>query len=112
MLMLETDIPTIHKYVLSANDLLTVSNQGLVFIAQDRVMRRLEGRLDKKMPEYSASLYKYKLTMSIVKRLYSEGILTEKEYAQIDTIMVKKYGLSLDSIFRESLPESLDNMFF
>ena len=63
MLMFETDIPTIHKYVLSANDLLTVSNQGLVFIAQDRVMRRLEGRLDKKMPEYSASLYKYKLTM-------------------------------------------------
>ena len=29
-----------------------------------------------------------------------QGIISESEYAEIDTIMTKKYDLSLDSIFR------------
>ena len=31
---------------------------------------------------------------------HAAGVRTESEYAEIDTIMTKKYGLSLDSIFR------------
>lgn len=62
------------------------------------------------MTEYSLLIYKYKLAMSTAKMLLTEGIITEKDYAQIDTIMTKKYGLSLDSIFRENSPYFLDNM--
>ena len=62
------------------------------------------------MAEYSVLIYKYKLAMSTAKTLLREGIITEKDYARIDTIMTKKYGLSLDSIFRENSLFFLDNM--
>ena len=48
--------------------------------------------------------------MTTAKILLNDGIITEKDYARIDTIMTKKYGLSLDSIFRENSPFFLDNM--
>lgn len=61
------------------------------------------------MDELKAKVFRYKLAMSLAKRLYREGYLTPEEYAQIDTMMLGKYGLSLDSIFREKAPEILDN---
>ena len=61
------------------------------------------------MDELKTKIFKYKLAMSMAKRIYREGFLTPEEYAQIDTMMLSKYGLSLDSIFRENAPEILDN---
>ena len=38
--------------------------------------------------------------MSLARDMLRQGIISEGDYAEIDTIMTKKYGLSLDSIFR------------
>lgn len=43
----------------------------------------------------------YRRSMAMVKAMLSEGVINLKEYAEIDTIMAKKYGLSSCSIFRE-----------
>jgi len=45
-------------------------------------------------------LASYKAAMSLAKSMLHQGIISAKDYAEIDTIMTKKYGLSLDSIFR------------
>lgn len=50
--------------------------------------------------EFFRNLAAYKAAMSLAKGMLHQGIITESEYAEIDTIMTKKYGLSLDSIFR------------
>lgn len=42
----------------------------------------------------------YRATMSAVKKMLDEGLISEEEYAVIDTIMTEKYGLSLSVIFR------------
>ena len=47
--------------------------------------------------------------MSLVNTLFHKGIITKDEYARIDTIITNKYGLSLDSIYREKEPYFLDN---
>ena len=44
----------------------------------------------------------YKSVMAQARRLLSAGIVTEAEYAIIDTTMAEKYGLSSCSIFREN----------
>lgn len=41
----------------------------------------------------------YRTTMVLMHRLVSQGIITAEEYANIDTIIAKKHGLSLGSIF-------------
>ena len=41
------------------------------------------------------------MAMSIAKSMLNEGVITEKEYAIIDTMMTEKYGLSSCTIFRE-----------
>lgn len=38
--------------------------------------------------------------MSLAMGMLHQGIISESEYTEIDTIMTKKYGLSLNSIFR------------
>lgn len=73
-----------------------VIKQSPVCIAHVSVTRRLVGRRRKTMADYSESLLKYRVAMSTVNILYNEGIITEKDYVTIDTIMAKKYGLSLD----------------
>ncbi len=50
--------------------------------------------------EHFRRLAAYKAAMSLAKGMLHQGIITESEYAEIDTIMTQKYGLSLDSIFR------------
>ena len=44
----------------------------------------------------------YKSAMAQARRLLSAGILTEAEYAIIDTTMAEKYDLSSYSLFREN----------
>ena len=52
------------------------------------------------MMEFFDRLAAYKAAMSLAASMLRQGIISESEYAEIDTIMTKKYGLSLDSIFR------------
>lgn len=61
------------------------------------------------MDDYKVRVFNYKLAMSLANRLFHEGTISKKEYTRIDTIMTKKYGLSLCSVFREKEPYLLDN---
>ena len=42
----------------------------------------------------------YQATMAVIRQMLSQGLITKKEYDEIDTIMAEKYGLSLSVIFR------------
>ena len=42
----------------------------------------------------------YKTTMSKVKQMLKRGLISSEEYAEIDTIIAKKYGLSSSVIYR------------
>lgn len=46
------------------------------------------------------NVMQYQTVMSWVRSLLNDGIITKAEYAKIDTIMTRKYGLSSCSIFR------------
>ena len=43
----------------------------------------------------------YRTAMSLAKEMLNRGIICQEEYAVIDTIMAKKYGLSSCTIWRE-----------
>ena len=51
--------------------------------------------------EYFASILGYKSAMAQARLMLSKGIISEDEYAIIDTMMAEKYGLSSCSVFRE-----------
>lgn len=42
----------------------------------------------------------YHAVMATARRLVSQGVISQEDYANIDTIIAKKHSLSLDSIFR------------
>lgn len=42
----------------------------------------------------------YRRGLAIAKEMLSRGLINEQDYAKIDTMLTKKHGLSLDSIFR------------
>ena len=53
--------------------------------------------------QYSANnLMAYRISLSLVDRLASEGALTAVERRKAYTIIAKRHGLSLDSIFAEN----------
>lgn len=52
------------------------------------------------MSEYEEALWNYQTAMAFAREMLSQSIITEKEYATIDTIIAKKYGISSCSIFR------------
>ena len=43
----------------------------------------------------------YQATMSIAKNLLSKGVISEEEYAQIDTNFRNKYAISLSTLFTD-----------
>ena len=45
-------------------------------------------------------LLRYQMVMSWVRSLLIKSLITKAEYAKIDTMMAKKYGVSSCSIFR------------
>jgi len=45
-------------------------------------------------------IVQYRLTMSMAREMVNRGLISEKEYAIIDTIMTKKYGVTSCTIFR------------
>ena len=53
-----------------------------------------------RMSDYDKRLFAYQVTMSLAGSMRSQGIISDKEYAKIDTIIAKKYGISSYSIFR------------
>ena len=52
------------------------------------------------MSDYDKRLFAYQVTMSLARSMHFQGIISDKEYAKIDTIIAKKYGISSYSIFR------------
>ena len=46
------------------------------------------------------SILLYKTTMALAKNMLKNGLISAEEYAEIDTIIAKKYGLSLSVIYR------------
>ena len=51
-------------------------------------------------PDRNERVFLYKATMTAVKQMLSQGVITAKEYNDIDTMIAEKYGVSLCSIFR------------
>jgi hypothetical protein len=49
---------------------------------------------------YRSKLENYLASMLQAKRMLTMGILTSDDYAQIDTMMAKKYGISSCSLYR------------
>lgn len=41
----------------------------------------------------------YQMTMSIARRMFSEGLMTEDEYRQIDTMFREKYQPKIGALF-------------
>ena len=52
------------------------------------------------MSDYDKRLFAYQTAMALARSMRSKGIISAKEYAKIDTIIAKKYGISSCSIFR------------
>ena len=50
--------------------------------------------------DYLEKVSSYRRAMSLAGSMRVRGIISEKEYDKIDTIMADKYGISLVSIFR------------
>ena len=48
--------------------------------------------------DYKAELVAYRASMSLAASLLSDGVITEKEYGQIDRIIAKRHGLDLSTI--------------
>lgn len=45
---------------------------------------------------------RYLAAMSVIRRMRDTGLITGKEYTEIDTTMLQKYGLSLCSILSDT----------
>ena len=64
-------------------------------------MLNLEVRGIKMNNDYLTRVFNYKTFMSIVGDMLKQGIISKDEYVKIDTIMLKKYGISSCSIYRD-----------
>lgn len=45
-------------------------------------------------------IFRYQTVMAWVRNLLNQSLITRKEYAKIDTMIARKYGISSCSIFR------------
>lgn len=52
--------------------------------------------------DYRCRLESYLASMLQAKRMLAMGIITPEDYANIDTIIAKKYGISSCSIYRRN----------
>lgn len=52
--------------------------------------------------EYFDRICGYKSAMAQARLMLLRGVISEGEYAEIDTMMAKKYGISWCSLFREN----------
>lgn len=52
--------------------------------------------------EYIQQVARYRIAMSMARSMLNRGIITSEEYAKIDTIMAKRAGISLGTIFADN----------
>ena len=52
------------------------------------------------MPDFEQRQMAYQAAMALARRMLSKGLISEEEYAEIDTIIAKKYGISSCSLYR------------
>ena len=52
--------------------------------------------------EYIQQVARYRIAMSMARSMLNRGIITPEEYAKIDTIMAKRAGISLGTIFADN----------
>lgn len=50
----------------------------------------------------------HRTTMASAKKMLKLGLISSNDYAEIDTIIAKKYGLNSSVIYRLNSPETLD----
>ena len=71
--------------------------------ATPAILQTVTERSEPAMNErYRANLESYLASMLQAKKMLSQGVLTPEDYAKIDTIIAKKYGISSCSIYREN----------
>lgn len=51
------------------------------------------------MDDYSKRITAYRLAMSMADTMRKRGIISDKDYEKIRTVIAEKYGISLSSIF-------------
>ena len=85
--------------MLIAESSLNVTAMLAVDFALVPVMRSFAER-SPTMNDYDKRLIAYQTAMALARSMRSKGIISAKEYAKIDTIIAKKYGISSGSIFR------------
>ena len=49
----------------------------------------------------TAAVMHYKAAVSVFSKWLADGLISGEEYAEIDTMVATKYGLSLSSIYRD-----------
>lgn len=52
------------------------------------------------MSEMQERIAAYQRMMAMVRSMVLQGVISEREYEKIDTIIAKKFGLSSSTIFR------------
>lgn len=52
--------------------------------------------------EFYEALTKYKSAMAQAKIMFSKGLISADEYAIIDTNMCERFGVNLDSLYRDN----------
>ena len=58
------------------------------------------GGNDQALADYKERLFGFQLSMAMARKMLMENLITPQEYADIDTILTKKHGVSSSSIFR------------
>ena len=51
------------------------------------------------MDDYTERITAYRLAMSMADTMRKRGIISDKDYEKIRTVIAEKYGISLSSIF-------------
>ena len=60
----------------------------------------MDGRYLPMTKEYRTRLEQYLSSMMQAKQMLSQGIITQEDYAKIDTIIAAKYGLESCNLYR------------
>ena len=66
------------------------------YIAPLDAMLKLGGRT---MYDYNERIIAYRLALSMAKAMRKRGIISDRDYEKIRTVIAEKYGISLSSIF-------------
>jgi len=51
------------------------------------------------MDDYNERITAYRLALSMANTMRKRGIISDRDYEKIRTVIAKKYGISLSSIF-------------